>query len=115
MARHRLLIVSDIHYAGEAERARRGYEARSVGNPLVRIAIQTFRYWVWLRDPLGQNYLFEKFLNEANSPDYVVANGDYSCDSAVVGVSDDASFASANECLGKLRSRFGGKLRITFG
>jgi hypothetical protein len=45
----------------------------------------------------------------------VVANGDYSCDSIFVGLSDDAAFESANECLGKLRARFGSRLRVTLG
>ena len=47
--------------------------------------------------------------------DYVVANGDYSCNSAFVGLSDDASFESARECLGKLRQRFGDRFRATYG
>jgi hypothetical protein len=44
-----------------------------------------------------------------------VANGDYSCDSGFVGVSDPAAFQSAQECLGKLRARFGDRARFTFG
>ena len=45
----------------------------------------------------------------------MVANGDYSCDSIFVGLSDDAAFESASECLGKLRARFGSQLLVTLG
>jgi hypothetical protein len=54
-------------------------------------------------------------LNPPFEPDWVVANGDFSCDSAFVGVSDDAALQSARECLGKLRERFDGKLLAVFG
>ena len=45
----------------------------------------------------------------------MIANGDYSCDSAFVGVSDDAACQSVRECLGELRQKFDGKLRATIG
>ena len=47
--------------------------------------------------------------------DQVIANGDYSCSTAFVGLSDDASFESAKECIGKLRAKFGSRLRLNFG
>ena len=47
--------------------------------------------------------------------DYVIANGDYSCSTAFVGLSDDASFASAAECIGNLRARFGARLYLNCG
>jgi hypothetical protein len=47
--------------------------------------------------------------------DYLVANGDYSCDSGFVGVSDPAAFQSAKECLHKLRAKFGDRAWFTFG
>ncbi len=47
--------------------------------------------------------------------DLVVANGDYSCNVAQIGVSDAAAFASAEECLSKLRARFGHAFRATLG
>ena len=47
--------------------------------------------------------------------DLVVANGDYSCNVAQVGLSDPTAFASAEECLGKLRARFGDAFRATLG
>ncbi|HEY1788004.1 MAG TPA: hypothetical protein VGJ73_07610 [Verrucomicrobiae bacterium] len=40
---------------------------------------------------------------------------DYSCNTAQVGLSDPAAFASAEESLGKLRARFGENLRASIG
>lgn len=109
-------ILSDIHYAGPAEQARGGdYEYRELRNPLKRHLIRLHRRYVWLREPLQQNHLLDRFLDQAGPMDYVVANGDFSCDSLFVGLSDDAAFQSAAECLGKLRARFGPRLTITFG
>ncbi len=109
-------IVSDIHYAGAAEQARgRDYESRGIPNPLLRFAAKQYRHHIWLRDPLGKNYLLDDFIKAGDAFDYVIANGDFSCNTAFVGVSDDAACASAQECLGKLRRRFGNRLRTTYG
>ena len=110
-----LVVVSDIHYASAAEQARRGYWASAIANPLLRAASEAYRHFIWLRDPLAHNHLLEKFLDRAGTPDLVVANGDYSCDSAFVGVSDEAAFQSAQECLGKLRRHFGERLLAISG
>jgi hypothetical protein len=59
--------------------------------------------------------LLDQFLEQGASFDYVIANGDYSCNSAFVGLSDDAACASARECLDKLRLRFGANLRVNYG
>ena len=104
-----LLVVSDIHYASAAERARRGHEAAVITNPLLRALSGAYRHFIWLRDPLAHNHLLDKFLDQSGACDLVVANGDYSCDSAFIGVSDNASFQSAQICLGKLRNHFGEK------
>ena len=113
-----LAILSDIHYAAAAEQARgQDYEYRDLRNPALRLLIHLYRRFYWLRYPLSQSYLLDRFLEQARAlkPDYVVANGDYSCNSACIGVSDDAAFQSARECLGKLRQGFGGAFRATFG
>ena len=110
-----ILIVSDIHYACEAEKQRRGHEARIIANPLLRRAVKVYRHYIWLRDPFAHNHLLDDFLARANSPDVVVSNGDYSCDTEFIGVCDDAAFGSARECLAKLRDRFGTKLRSVIG
>ena len=68
-----------------------------------------------MRQPLDQGAQLNHFLETVGPVDYVVANGDYSCDSGFVGVSDDAAFESAQECLGKLRTRFGDRIRFTIG
>ncbi len=112
----RITILSDIHYAGAAEKALgNDYEIRALRNPFVRALVRFHRHYVWLRDPLSQSYLLDKFLEQAPESDLVVANGDYSCDCASVGLSDDATFQSAEECLRKLRNKFGSKLRLVVG
>src|SRR5687767_13637405 len=68
-----------------------------------------------MHDPFAHNHLLDKFLAAASGADYVVANGDYSCDSGFTGITDDAAFQSAQECLGKLRARFGEKLHAVIG
>ena len=115
-ASHQLAILSDVHYASAGERARGyDYETRSIANPLTRLALRAFRRFVWLRDPLGQNHLLDQFLAAAGNPDLVVANGDYTCDSAFIGAADEAAGASIRECLGKLRGRFGDRFQATLG
>jgi hypothetical protein len=109
-------VLSDIHYASPAEQARgEDYEYRDLRNPFLRHFIRLHRRYIWLREPLKQNHLLDRFLGEAGPLDYVVANGDYSCDSIFVGLSDDAAFQSARECLDKLRGRFGSRLMVTLG
>jgi hypothetical protein len=110
-----ILILSDIHYACEAERQRRGHETRVIANPLLRHAVRVYRRYIWLRDPFAHNHLLEEFLRHADSPDWVVTNGDYSCDTEFVGVSDPAAFESAAQCLTRLRDRFGAKIRSVIG
>ena len=109
-------ILSDVHYAAAAEQARgRDYELRAIPNPFVRVLARFYRHYIWMRDPLRQNHLLDQFLAGAGSFDYVIANGDYTCNTAFLGVSDDAACESVRECLGKLRQRFGARLRVNFG
>src|SRR5437879_13922341 len=114
--RCKLAILSDIHYASPSEQARGDdYEFRDLLNPLFRFLLRTHRYYFWLRHPLRHNHLLDRFVEEMREADLVVANGDYSCNSAFVGVSDEAAFLSAAECLGKLRDKFGPNFRATIG
>ena len=109
-------ILSDIHYAGPDERARgEDYEIRVIANPLLRAIAGAYRHWVWMRHPLEQGRQLDRFLAETPPVDYLVANGDYTCDSAFIGVSDPAAFQSVQECLDKLRAKFGDRARFTFG
>src|SRR5215472_14382601 len=88
-------ILSDVHYAGAAERARgNDFELRTIQSPFLRLAVRFHRRVVWLRRPLEQNYLLDRFLAEPDSFDYVIANGDYTCNSAFIGVSDRAALES---------------------
>jgi hypothetical protein len=109
-------IVSDIHYASAAEQARgQDYEYRTLPNPLLRLLTRLYRHNIWLRDPFAHNQLLARFLAQTEGMEYLVANGDYSCNSAFVGISDDAARESVRECLGKLRQRFGARLFVTYG
>lgn len=111
-----LAILSDIHYASAAEQARGDdYEFRGPLNPFLREAFRLYRHLVWMRHPLRNNGQLDRFLAEAGERDYVVANGDYSCSTEEVGISDDAALQSAAECLDKLRVKFGDRLRPNFG
>jgi hypothetical protein len=108
-------IVSDIHYAGAAEHERgNDYEFRTLTNPL-RFLVRLHRRFLWLHQPLDQNHLLDHFLNYGSNFDYVVANGDYSCNTGFIGLSDEAARLSARECIDKLRQRFHERLRLTIG
>jgi Calcineurin-like phosphoesterase len=110
-----IFVLSDIHYASAAEKARGGTELTAIGNPLLRLCVRAYRHFIWKRDPFAHNHLLDEFLEQSNQADYVVGNGDYSCDTAFTGVSDDACFQSVHQCVSKLRERFGSKLRLTLG
>ena len=111
----KLLIVSDLHFAGPGEQARRGHEARVIGNPLLRSLANAWRQGVWLRDPLAHNHRLGRIIRENPDPDLVVANGDFTVDTRFVGVSDDASLESAALALGELRHAYGERLLATIG
>jgi hypothetical protein len=109
-------ILSDVHYAGAAERARgNDYEFRTIANPFLRAVARAYRHVIWMRHPLDQAPQLDRFLAEVGPADYLVANGDYSCDSGFVGMSDPAAGQSARECIGKLRAKFGERARFTIG
>lgn len=111
----RVVIVSDIHYASAAEQARDGYEQRVIPHRVARSLAWAYRHYIWLRHPLRHNHLLDRFLAAAGEAEAVVGVGDYSCDSAFVGVSDEAAFQSVAECFGKLRGAFGDRFEPTLG
>ena len=113
--RIRFLICSDIHYASALEKERVNYEINAIESPFQRLLVRFYRHYIWLRNPFGHNHLLERVLNPPFDPDWVVANGDYSCDSAFIGVSDPAAFASARECLGALRGRYSDRFAAVYG
>lgn len=111
-----LAILSDIHYAGPAEQARGDhYEHADIKNPFIRFAAESYRDHVWLRYPLRQNGLLDRFCAEVGAVDLVIANGDYSCSTGFVGLAHDAAFESARLCVGKLREQFGPRLTLLCG
>src|SRR5262245_24205365 len=99
----KLTILSDVHYAGPAEQARGdNYEFRGIRNPLMRFGAWSYRHFIWMRHPLQQGRMLDRFLKEAAPSDHVIANGDFTCNTNSLGVSDDATLESAKECIGKL-------------
>ena len=111
-----LLILSDIHYAGAAERARGSdYELAAIKKPLIRAVARVYRHYVWMRDPFARSPQLNIFLKKADPADFVIVNGDYTSDSAFIGLADPAAFASAEECLGKLKTKFGDRLHLVIG
>lgn len=109
----RLLVVSDPHWAGPAEQARAGYESRAIPHPLQRALAVVWRRGFWLADPMAHNDKLGRVLALNPDPDLVVANGDYSVDSAFVGIADDASCDSAERCLASLRTAYGDDRLLT--
>jgi hypothetical protein len=114
-AKRTILVLGDIHYAGPEEQRRRGHESRAVANPLLRLLLKLWRHFFWLRDPFAHNHLLDRVLRQPTPVDYVISLGDLSCDSAFVGVSDDAACHSAQACLDKLRQRFGPRFYAAIG
>jgi hypothetical protein len=110
-----LLVVSDLHFAGPREQTRRGHEARVMPNAVARGFARLWRHHCWLRDPFAHNDKLGRIIAANPAPDLVVANGDFTIDSAYVGVSDDAALESAALALGELRSAYGDRLLATIG
>ena len=118
MSRFHLTVLSDIHYASAGEQERKDYEARSVKSPIRRAALRFYRNYIWLRDPQFQNHLLDRFIDlstRSGEPDLVVAGGDYTTDTAFIGVADAAAHQSVTECLGRLRARFGDRFHANMG
>lgn len=114
--RFHIAVLSDVHYAGPREQSvGDDYEIRTLPNPWLRFVLGLYRERVWLRYPLRQNGQLDRFLAAVPPVDYAFANGDYSCNTSAFGLSDDAAMESAQACIGKLRSRFGDRLRVNFG
>ncbi len=110
-----ILVVSDIHYASAAEKSRGATELAAITNPALRLAVKAYRRFLWKRDPFAHNHLLDHFVEQAAHADHVVGNGDYCCDTAFIGVSDDASLQSARECLAKLRGPLEDRVSLVIG
>ena len=114
--RKSVVIISDIHYAADAECAcGNDYELRAIRHPLLRALVSIYRHYFWMRHPLEQGRQLDRFLSRKVNADFLVANGDYTCDTGFVGVSHGAAAQSVQECLGKLHERYGGRARFVMG
>jgi len=104
----RIAIVSDVHYAGPREQ-RHGadFEFASAPPCFAKTLFKLYRHHLWMRNPLAHNALLDRFIEQSRDAELVIANGDYTCDVAGVGVSDDEARESVQLCLGKLRTAFG--------
>lgn len=112
----RFALCSDPHYAGPGEQVRgEEHEFRSIPNPVVRGLFRLYRHGFWMRHPLGNNALLDRFIGQSEGHDRAIALGDYAADTAFLGLSDEATFESARLCLEKLRARFGSGLRACVG
>lgn len=112
----RLAVVSDIHYAGPQESAHGpDFEFDQAPPSWRRELVRLYRNHIWMRNPVGHNAMLDTFMDRVADADLVVANGDYTCDVAGVGVSDDAACESVRLCLGKLRDRFGDRFAAISG
>jgi len=112
----RIAIVSDIHYAGPGEQ-RHGPDfefARAKTSPL-KTLVTLYRHTIWMRNPLAHNGMLDRFIERAGGADMVIANGDYTCDVAGVGVSHDEARESVQLCLAKLRHGFGDRFHAIMG
>ncbi len=111
-----LLILSDIHYAGPDERAQGSdYELKGIRRPLMRLLARAYRHWFWMRDPLARSPQLEVFLRKAEPADLVIVNGDHILDTGFIGLAAPAGRESAEECIGKLRTKFGDRLHLVMG
>ena len=111
----RILIVSDIHYACDREKARVDFRTAGISNPLTRFLVGTWSDWLWEGDPFARNDAFERFLARDFYADLVVANGDYTADTAFIGIADSAAHESALHVMTQLEQRFGKQLKGIIG
>ncbi len=70
-----VLVLSNLHYAFDAERARRAQDKRTVPAPFKPLD------WIvdlllWGKDPAVCNRTVERFLRQARPADWVILNGD---------------------------------------
>lgn len=114
----RLALASDIHYAGPLEQARgEDSDLARIPNPLQRAVLRCWRHRFWMRHPLGNNALLDRFLEQAVRAGctHAIVNGDYAADTASLGLSDEGSWESARLCVRRLREVFGERLHLVIG
>lgn len=103
----KFLVISDIHYASDAEKTLGENELQGIYNPFFRMVAFFFRYFFWLRHPHAHNDKLLKFLEKAPQAEMVVGCGDYSNDAGNTGASFPAAFQSTQEVFRLIQERFG--------
>jgi hypothetical protein len=116
--RVRLALASDLHYAGPLEQARgEDSDLRRIPNPFQRAVLRCWRHRFWMRHPLGNNALLDRFLEQAVQAGctHAIVNGDYAADTASLGLSDEGTWESACLCVQRLREVFADRLSLVIG
>lgn len=80
-----------------------------------RVLAGMYRRHVWLADPMAHNHWLPEILARESDAWRVMAVGDFTLDTAFVGVSDDAALESAAEALSELRAKPGRWVRCVIG
>lgn len=111
----RLIIASDLHYAGPIEQQRNDHELGVATNRIQRLLVRMYRKYIWLDSPQAHSYLLDTFLDTAPQADTIILLGDLSCDTKFVGVSDPGAKQSAKLCLHKIKSHFKKEVYATPG
>jgi len=109
-----VLVLSDLHYACDAERARRAADKLAVPwlfQPLDWLADRL----LWGKDPAGCNRTVEHFLKEAPRADWVILNGDLTISCMFKGLSEDFACQSVRECLAGFHQAYPGRVRTVIG
>lgn len=117
LSRKRYVIFSDVHYAGPAE-TRRGLSEDKIKAPLYQKAfVSLYRNFLWLADPVFHAKRIHPLITRINklSPDEIIYLGDLSMDTGFVGISDHASFESAEEFINLCHSELSSPIRWVMG
>lgn len=107
---HRILVLSDVHFACAAEVARGpDHELHGISSRTKRLLLGFIRRHVWVGNPFAGRMLLRQFLANPPPAELVVGLGDYGCDPEYLGLSDPVVFTSVSECLDLLRGAFGSR------
>jgi hypothetical protein len=119
----RIAVLSDLHVLGlrETERSRRIAQDLAVDRPFADRAWQRglhrVRRRLWNRRAEERDACFHLALDEIAPlhPDWIVANGDFSGDTAGIGLSDPHVFESVARVVDLLRRTFPDRCLFVFG
>lgn len=119
----RIAVLSDLHVLGirETERSRRIVQDLAVDRPLAHRAwergLHRVRRRLWNRRADERDTCFHHALDEMAllHPDWIVANGDFSGDTAGIGLCDPHAFESVERVTDLLRRTFPDRCLFVFG